>query len=116
MAGNSVSTEPSSRTSVGTFDFGLTEVKSDLNCAPSRKFTSCASYGLPISSSSTWMPIEQAPGEYISFISLSLVGCEPRVTHQCADDRDQGSRAMWCRDSHCETARGVAVRGQRGGR
>src|SRR5271165_4688112 len=71
MAGYSVSTEPSSRTSVGTFDFGLTEVNSGLNCPPSRRLTSCASYGLPISSSSTWMPIEQAPGEYISFITLS---------------------------------------------
>src|SRR3954469_13834373 len=85
MAGNSVSTEPSSRTSVGTFDFGLTEVKSDLNCAPSRRFTSCASYGLPISSSSTWMPTEQAPGEYISFMtspSVSVASLAP-----CADAR-----------------------------
>ena len=39
IAGNSVSTEPSSRTSVGTFDFGLTAVNSGLNCSPSRRLT-----------------------------------------------------------------------------
>jgi hypothetical protein len=63
MAGYSVITEPSSRSSVGTFDFGFTPVNSGLNCAPSRRLTSTASYGAPISSSSTWMPTEQAPGE-----------------------------------------------------
>ena len=34
---------PSSRTSVGTFDFGLTAVKSGLYCAPSRRLTASAS-------------------------------------------------------------------------
>src|SRR5271166_2863241 len=116
MAGYSVSTEPSSRTSVGTFDFGLTEVNSGLNCPPSRRLTSFASYCLPISSNSTWMPIDQAACEYISFMTLSLVSCEPRATRRCVDVRDQGSRAMLCLGSHCEEPRGVAVRGQRDGR
>ena len=62
MAGYSVSTVPSSRARVGTLDFGFTAVKSGLNWAPSRRFTGTASYGAPISSSSTWMPSEQAPG------------------------------------------------------
>ena len=43
MAGYSVSTEPSSRSSVGTFDFGFTPVNSGLNCAPSRRLTRTAS-------------------------------------------------------------------------
>ncbi len=43
MAGYSVSTLPSSRSSVGTFDFGFSPAKSGLNCAPSRRLTSTAS-------------------------------------------------------------------------
>ncbi len=61
MAGNSVSTEPSSRTSVGTLDFGLTRVRSRSGTG-TWVATFSASYGLPISSNNTWMPREQAPG------------------------------------------------------
>ena len=39
MTGNSVRIEPSSRSSVGTFDFAFNPVKGGLYCAPSRKLT-----------------------------------------------------------------------------
>src|SRR3954468_9952118 len=68
MTGYSVMTRPSSRWTVGTLPLGLISAKGGFRCSPPRRSRRTASYGLPISSSRTWMPTEQAPGEKYSFI------------------------------------------------
>ena len=62
MTGYSVMTEPSSRCSVGTLPFGLMARNSGVCVSPPRMSSFWISNGLPISSSTAWMPMEQAPG------------------------------------------------------